>query len=80
MVDHVETFAFLVKGKVLKLFSPLSYTPKSHSQKKCDIYCNKHNGCINYAVPHKGLQQLPQKLNWELNKTKKYKKGWFHRC
>ena len=24
--------------------------------KKCDIYCNKHYGCINYAASHKGLQ------------------------
>ena len=24
--------------------------------KKCDIYCNKYNGCINYATPHKGLE------------------------
>ena len=24
--------------------------------KECDTYCNKHNRCINYAVPHKGLQ------------------------
>ena len=23
--------------------------------KKCDIYCNKPYGCINYAAPHKGL-------------------------
>ena len=24
--------------------------------KKCDIYCNKSYGCINYATSHKGLQ------------------------
>ena len=28
----------------------------SHSQKKCDIYCNKRYSCINYAAPHIGLQ------------------------
>ena len=31
----------------------LVYEPFS---KKCDIYCNKRYGCINYAAPHKGLQ------------------------
>ena len=24
--------------------------------KKCDIYCNKYYGCINYAALHEGLQ------------------------
>ena len=48
--------------------------------KKCGIYCNKRYGCINHVEPHKGLQQIPQKLSWGLNKTKKHKKEWFRRC
>ena len=41
---------------------------------------NKRYGCINYAEPHEGLQWIPQKLTWGLNKTKKLKEGSFHRC
>ena len=64
--DVIENFRI----KCFEIYEPFS--------KKCDIY--GRYGYINYAEPHKGLQQIPQKLTWVLNKTKKQKKLWFHRC
>ena len=73
----------ITKHKILKFVPKRPFVLQNEIEpfsKKCDIYCNKHYWCMNYAAPFKGLQQIPQNLTWELSKTKKCKKGWFHRC
>ena len=55
MSSHMFRFIYLKILNQIDLIVKkiLIYQPFS---KKCDIYCNKRYGCINYAEQHKDLQ------------------------